>query len=77
MLQRILTALTSKAAIAAAVGILAAGAAATAAPALVNDSRPDDGSAQLQAQTEDDDVEAHSPPIGPSPSIGPEPSIGP
>ncbi len=30
-----------------------------------------------KAQTEDDDVEAHSPPIGPSPSIGPEPSIGP
>jgi hypothetical protein len=26
---------------------------------------------------EDDDVEAHSPSIGPAPSIGPEPTIGP
>jgi hypothetical protein len=26
---------------------------------------------------EDDDVEAHSPGIGPAPSIGPEPTIGP
>lgn len=42
MLQRTLTALTSKAAIAVAVGTLAAGAAATAGPALVNDTRPDD-----------------------------------
>lgn len=42
MLQRTLTALTSRAAIAVAVGTLAAGAAATAGPALVNDTRSDD-----------------------------------
>lgn len=54
MLQHLISALTSKAAIAVAVGTVAAGAAATAAPSLVGHSRSDDGDTAILDAAEAD-----------------------